>query len=49
MKKKPIKKPNYTNSVWGKIKKVLHTKGIKDKDKIFYKEKLGFDLIDKNK
>jgi len=49
MKKKPLKKVNYSNSVWGKIKRVLHIKGIKDKDKLLYKQKLGFDLIDKNK
>lgn len=37
------------NNIWTKIKGVLKRKGIKGKDKIFYKEKVGFNLIDNNK
>ena len=36
-------------NIWSKIKKVLKSKGIKDKEKLFYKQSIGFDLIDKNK
>ena len=36
-------------NIWSKIKKVLKLKGIKDKEKMYYKQSIGFDLIDKNK
>ena len=36
-------------NIWSKIKRVLKKKGIKGKDKLLYKESIGFDLIDKNK
>ena len=36
-------------NIWSKIKKVLKKKGIKGKDKLLYKESIGFELIDKNK
>ena len=46
MKPKENKENMY---IWSKIKKVLKKKGIKAKDKLLYKESIGFDLIDKNK
>ena len=36
-------------NIWSKIKRVLKLKDIKGKDKLKYKESIGFDLIDKNK
>ena len=36
-------------NIWSKIKHVLKKKGIKDKEKLLYKESIGFELIDKNK
>jgi hypothetical protein len=36
-------------NIWSKVKKVLKKKGIKGKEKLYYKESIGFDLIDKNK
>ena len=41
--------PQQLLNIWSKIKKVLKSKGIKDKDKLYYKQSIGFDLIDKNK
>lgn len=35
--------------LWGRIKKALKKAGISSKDKLFYKEKVGFNLIDTNK
>ena len=36
-------------NIWSKIKKVIKKKGIKGKEKLLYKESIGFDLVDKNK
>ena len=36
-------------NIWSKIKVVLKKKGIKEKEKLLYKESIGFELIDKNK
>jgi hypothetical protein len=44
----PQTKKEYLN-IWSKIKNVLKEKGIKEKEKLLYKESIGFDLIDKNK
>jgi hypothetical protein len=44
----PKNKKEYLN-IWSKIKRVLKEKGIKEKEKLLYKESIGFDLIDKNK
>ena len=41
-------KKEYLN-IWSKIKRVLKQKGIKEKEKLIYKESIGFELIDKNK
>ena len=41
-------KKEYLN-IWSKVKQVLKQKGVKDKEKLLYKESIGFDLIDKNK
>ena len=41
-------KKEYLN-IWSKIKTVLKKKGIKEKEKLLYKESIGFELIDKNK
>lgn len=41
--------PEQLLNIWSKIKKVLKLKGIKDKEKMYYKQSIGFDLIDKNK
>jgi len=41
-------KKEYIN-IWSKVKNVLKEKGIKEKEKLLYKESIGFDLIDKNK
>jgi len=41
-------KKEYLN-IWSKVKRVLKQKGIKEKEKLLYKESIGFDLIDKNK
>jgi hypothetical protein len=48
MKQKETKEDNKHN-IWGKIKKVIKKKGIKGKEKLLYKESIGFDLVDKNK
>ena len=48
MKQKETKVEN-KNNIWSKIKKVLKKNGIKGKDKLLYKESIGFDLVDKNK
>jgi len=48
MKQKEPKAEN-KNNIWSKIKNVLKKKGIKGKDKLLYKESIGFDLVDKNK
>lgn len=42
------KKQNYAN-LWSKIKIVLKKNHINKKDKLFYKQKIGFDIIDNNK
>jgi len=44
----PQSKKEYLN-IWSKIKNVLKEKGIKEKEKLLYKESIGFGLIDKNK
>jgi len=44
----PQPKKEYLN-IWSKVKRVLKQKGIKEKEKLIYKESIGFDLIDKNK
>ena len=36
-------------NIWSKIKTVLKSQGIKDKEKLYYKQSIGFDIIDKNK
>ena len=41
-------KKEYLN-IWSKIKRVLKQKGIKEKEKLIYKQSIGFELIDKNK
>ena len=41
-------KKEYLN-IWSKIKTELKKKGIKEKEKLLYKESIGFELIDKNK
>ena len=41
-------KKEYLN-IWSKVKRVLKQKGIKDKEKLLYKQSIGFELIDKNK
>ena len=43
-----IPKKEYLN-IWSKIKRVLKQKGIKEKEKLIYKQSIGFELIDKNK
>ena len=43
-----MNKKEYLN-IWSKIKKVLKQKGIKEKEKLIYKQTIGFELIDKNK
>ena len=51
MKRKTDKvqpKKEYLN-IWSKVKRVLKKKGIKEKEKLLYKESIGFELIDKNK
>lgn len=45
MERKEVKDLN----IWSKIKRVLKKNNIKEKDKLLYKESIGFDLIDKNK
>ena len=47
--KKTEKENINTINIWTKIKKVLKKNGIKGKEKLLYKESIGFDLIDKNK
>ena len=49
MKPKKLNGKEENINIWKKIKKVLKKKGIKGKDKLSYKESIGFDLIDKNK
>ena len=52
-----MKRKNYNKSedkkeylnIWSKVRRVLKKKGIKEKEKLLYKESIGFDLIDKNK
>ena len=41
-------KKEYLN-IWSKVKRVLKQNGIKEKEKLLYKESIGFELIDKNK
>ena len=41
-------KKEYLN-IWSKVKRVLKQKGIKEKEKLLYKQSIGFELIDKNK
>jgi hypothetical protein len=41
-------KKEYLN-IWSKVKRVLKKKGIKEREKLKYKESIGFELIDKNK
>ena len=36
-------------NIWAKVKRVLKQKDIKGKEKLIYKESIGFELIDKNK
>ena len=36
-------------NIRSKMKKVLKKKGIKGKEKLLYKQSIGFDLIDKKK
>ena len=43
-----IIKTEYLN-IWSKIKRILKQKGIKEKEKLIYKQSIGFELIDKNK
>ena len=49
MKLKEKKEKENNMNIWSKVKKVLKKKGIKVKEKLLYKESIGFDLIDKNK
>jgi hypothetical protein len=49
MKLKEKKEKENNLNIWSKVKKVLKKKGIKGKEKLLYKESIGFDLIDKNK
>ena len=42
-----IKKENL--NIWSKVKRVLKQNNIKGKEKLKYKESIGFELIDKNK
>ena len=50
MKQKEQKEAKNNNSnIWSKIKNILKKKGIKGKEKLLYKQSIGFDLIDKNK
>jgi len=49
MKLKEKKEKENNMNIWRKVKKVLKKKGIKGKEKLLYKESIGFDLIDKNK
>ena len=49
MKPKKFNQSDENINIWSKIKKVLKKKGIKGKDKLLYKESIGFDLVDKNK
>ena len=41
-------KEEYLN-IWSKVKRVLKKKGIREKDKLLYKQSIGFEIIDKNK
>ena len=41
-------KKEYLN-IWSKVKRVLKQNGIKEKEKLLYKESIEFDLIEKNK
>ena len=43
-----IPKTEYLN-IWSKIKRILKQKGIKEKEKLIYKQSIGFELIEKNK
>ena len=36
-------------NIWSKVKYILKQKGIKEKEKLLYKQSIGFELIDKNK
>ena len=49
MKLKEKKEKENNMNIWSKVKKELKKKGIKGKEKLLYKESIGFDLIDKNK
>jgi hypothetical protein len=51
MKRKAnIPQPKKENlNIWSKVKRVLKQKDIKGKEKLIYKESIGFELIDKNK
>lgn len=47
--KKDEKPKSENKNIWSRIKKVLKAKNVKGKDKIYYKQSVGFDLIDNNK
>lgn len=36
-------------NLWHKLKQVLKVNGIRAKEKMLYKQKIGFDIIDNNK
>ena len=36
-------------NLWSKVKRVLKQNEIKGKEKLLYKQSIGFDIIDKNK
>ena len=36
-------------NLWSKLKQVLKMNGIRAKEKMLYKQKIGFDIIDNNK
>jgi len=44
-----LKETKENMNIWSKVKKALKKKGIKGKEKLLYKQSIGFDLIDKNK
>ena len=49
-RKNDMVRPKKENlNIWSKIKYVLKQKGIKEKEKLLYKQSIGFELIDKNK